>query len=78
MNHLKGNVHAELCCVAAIEGSHTFIDTNSSGTVNGTTVRSVVHLETLFYNCQTEEKRKERNEFNSPTTRVLYTLLLGG
>ena len=52
VNNLEGNVHAELCRVAAIEGSHSFIAIYSSDTVHGSSVGGVVHLETLLYNCQ--------------------------
>ena len=54
VDNLKGNVHAELCGVAAVEGTGTLSTINSSDTVKGTSVGGVVHLETLLDNCKQE------------------------
>ena len=72
MNHLKGNVHAELCCVAAVECSYSLIAIYSSDTVESTSVGSVVHLEALLHNCKQimigslEYTWKVNNTINSP------------
>ena len=52
VNHLKGNVHAELRCVAAVERSYSLIAIYSSDTVKSTSVGGVVHLEALLHNCK--------------------------
>ena len=71
VNDLEGNVHAELRCVAPIEGSCTFVKINSSDTVEGTAVGGVVHLQTLLYNCKCKAGERVNNSCQITTFMIL-------